>query len=80
MYCEKEDDGKRRRCRKAVQRRHRRPSFFHYFFRFSFLVLRALSWRREAAPLVYRQGTSNSQMGVLLPFWGVTLAVLVNVL
>jgi len=53
---------------------------FHYFSLFSFLVLRALSWRREAAPLVYRQGTSNSQMGVLLPFWGVTLAVLVNVL
>ena len=41
---------------------------FHYFFRFSFLVLRALSWRRVAAPLVYRQGTSNSQMAFFATF------------
>ena len=55
--------GKGEDVEKAVQRRHRRPSSFHYFFRFSFLVWRALYWRREAAPLVYIQGTSNSQMG-----------------
>ena len=65
MCSEKRVMGKGEDVEKAVQRRHRRPSFFHYFFRFSFLVLRALSWRREAAPLVYRQGTSNSQMEVL---------------
>jgi hypothetical protein len=65
---------------KAVQRRHRRPSFFSLFFCFSFLVLRALSWRREAAPLVYRQGTSNSQMAFLFPFLGVTLAVVVDII
>ncbi len=62
MCSEKRVMGKGEDVEKAVQRRHRRPSFFHYFFRFSFLVLRALSWRREAAPLVYIQGTSNSQM------------------
>ena len=56
--------GKGEDVEKAVQRRHRRPSFFSLFFRFSFLVWRALSWRREAAPLVYIQGTSNSQMRV----------------
>ena len=67
--------GKGEDVEKAVQRRHRRPSSFHYFFRFSFLVWRALYWRRGAAPLVYRQGTSNSQMPFLFPFWGVTLAV-----
>ena len=64
MYCEKEDDGKRRRCRKSGSASTSPPIILFTFFRFSFLVLRALSWRREAAPLVYRQGTSNSQMAI----------------
>ena len=63
MCSEKRVMGKGEDVEKAVQRRHRRPSSFHYFFRFSFLVWRAFFWRREAAPLVYIQGTSNSQMG-----------------
>ena len=53
MCSEKRVMGKGEDVEKADQRRHRRPSFFHYFFRFSFLVWRALYWRREAAPLVY---------------------------
>ena len=68
MCSEKGVMGKGEDVEKAVQRRHRRPSFFHYFFRFSFLVLRALYWRREAAPLVYRQGTPNAQMATLSDF------------
>ena len=38
MCSEKRVMGKGEDVEKAVQRRHRRPSSFHYFFRFSFLV------------------------------------------
>ena len=55
--------GKGEDVEKADQRRHRRPSFFSLFFPLFFSCWRALYWRREAAPLVYIQGTSNSQMG-----------------
>lgn len=74
MCSEKRVMGKGEDVEKAVQRRHRRPSSFHYFFLFSFLVLRALSWRRVAAPLVYRQGTSNSQMA-FLPYFCLPILV-----
>ena len=60
--------GKGEDVEKADQRRHRRPSFFSLFFPLFFSCWRALYWRREAAPLVYRQGTPNSQKVILTYF------------